>query len=245
MDRQVTAERDDTSTRVALLDWDGSLHRGLTLRSWTLYLSERDLLPQAIADAIEERFSAHEEGDFPYSRLTRETPELYARGLQGVSQAELRAYARSYVEQDARALFPFSRELLESLVERGIETLVISGSPNETLAVHQEVLPLSRQWGITVGVRDGRYTGELELNPAEQSAKERVVSTAADGASVVLAIGDSEADLPMLELAESRIVVDNDSLFSDDEATLHLSPDATDDGGLAALRAFILRTLDG
>jgi phosphoserine phosphatase len=172
-----------------------------------------------------------------------ETPELYARGLEGVRQADLQAHARTYVEQDVRALFPFSRVLLESLVERQVEPLVISGSPVETLATHQELLPIRRHWGITVAVRDGLYTGELELNPAEQAAKERIISTAVEGARVVLAIGDTEADLPMLELAEVRIVVDNDALLSGDEATLHLAPESTADGGLAALREFILRTL--
>lgn len=229
--------------RVALLDWDNSLHRGLTLRSWTHYLSERDVLPRKIADAIEERYVAYEEGHFPYRRLALETPELYARGLEGVSETELQGHARSYGEADTRALFAFSRPLLESLVDRGIETVVISGSPIETLAVHQERLPLRTLWGITVSVRDGSYTGELECNPAEQTAKDRIISTALEHATVVLAIGDSEADLPMLEMAETRIVVNNDSLFEDDQATLHLSPDSSSDGGVAAVSAFIRRTL--
>lgn len=243
-DPRVSSEQDHPSTRVALLDWDGSLHRGLTLRSWTHYLSEQDLLPAAIAEAIEERFAAYDQGDLPYRRLATETPELYARGLEGVRQAELEAHARSYAEQDICNLFPFSRVLLESLVEREIETLVISGSPVETLATLQELLPIRRYWGIAVVVRDGHYTGELEVNPAEQTAKERVIATAVEGARVMLAIGDSEADIPMLELAEARIVIDNDALFSDEDATLHLSPDSAGDGGLAALRAFIGRTLD-
>jgi len=244
-DRRVATEREQALTRVALLDWDGSLHRGLTLRSWAHYLGERGLLPDAIVDAIEKRFAAHDQGDLPYRRLATETPELYARGLEGVARAALQGHARSYVDLDIEALFPFSRALLESLVERGIETLVISGSPIETLALHQELLPIRRYWGITVAVRDGLYTGELELNPAEQAAKQHIISTALEQTRVVLAIGDSEADLPMLEMAETRIVVDNDALFSDDEATLHLSPDSTADGGAAMLRAFLDRTLDG
>ena len=88
------------STGVALLDWDGSLHRGLTLRSWTRFLGERGVLPDATAEAIEERFAGHERGDFPYRRLAAETPELYARGLEGVEQTELQAHARSYFEVD-------------------------------------------------------------------------------------------------------------------------------------------------
>ena len=243
-DRPATAGEDRASARVALLDWDGSLHRGLTLRGWTHHLSERGLLPKDIAAAIEERFVAYDREELPYRRLATETPELYARGLEGVRQAELQASARAYfAERDGRAVFPFARTLLESLVERGIETLVISGSPVETLSLHGERLPIRRHWGITVAVRDGRYTGQLELNPAEQSAKERIISTAVQGARVVLAVGDSEADLPMLELAEARIVVDDDALFGDDRATLHLSPDSTGDGGLAELPEFIQRTL--
>jgi phosphoserine phosphatase len=238
-DRRPTPGQERTPRRVALLDWDGSLHRGLTLRDWTHYLGERDLLPDAIVDAIEERFAAYDRGELPYRRLAKETPELYARGLEGVPRRELRAHARPYVERDVRALYPFSRVLLESLVERDIESLVISGSPIETLAVHQEVLPIRRYWGITVAVREGTYTGELELNPAEQAAKDRLISTVVEGTTVVLAVGDSEADLPMLEMARSRIVVDNDALLADDEATLHLSPDSMDGGGLAALAAFI------
>lgn len=234
---------DQPATRIALLDWDDSLHRGLTLRDWTSYLSERDLLPGSIADAIEERYAAYDEGDFPYRRLALETPELYARGLEGVAQAELQAHARSYVDRDAQAVFAFSRPLLEGLVERGIETVVISGSPIETLAVHQERLPIRRLWGITVAVRNGWYTGELESNPAEQSAKDRIISTALEDATAVLAVGDSEADIPMLEMAQARIVVGNDALFGDDEATLHLSPDSMADGGIVAVRGFIFRML--
>ena len=230
---------------VALLDWDNSLHRGLTLRTWTPYLGERDLVPGDIVDAIEERYAAYDQGDLPYRRVATEAPELYARGLEGVRRAELRAHARSYVERDAREVFPFSRVLLQSLLEREIESLVISGSPIETLALHQEPLRISRLWGITVAVRDGVYTGQLELNPAEQTAKEEVISTSLRTARVMLAIGDSEADIPMLEAAEARIVVDNDDLFSGDERTLHLSPDSTSDGGVAKLRGFIAQTLDG
>ncbi len=238
-------EQEQPSGRVALLDWDDSLHRGLTLRDWTHYLGERELLPGGIVDAIEERYAAHDQGELSYRRLATETPELYARGLEGVAQAELEALARPYVDMDRNALFPFAQTLLESLVERDIEPLVISGSPVETLRLHREQLPIGRLWGITVEVREGLYTGELELNPAEQTAKDRVISTALERATVVLAVGDSEADLPMLESAQARIVVDNDDLFSDDEATLHLSPDCTDDGGLSMLEAFIRRTLDG
>lgn len=94
-----------------------------------------------------------------------------------------------------------------------------------------------------MAVRDGLYTGELERNPAEQTAKDHIISTALEDARVVLAIGDSKADIPMLEMAEARIVVGNDALFSDDQATLHLSPDSTSDGGIAAMRAFMLRAL--
>lgn len=231
--------------RVALLDWDGSLHRGLTLRSWTLYLRERDVLQADLAEAIEERFASHEAGKFPYRRLTIETPALYARGLEGVAPATLRAHARAYVEEDSRALFAFSETLLESLVERQIDTVVISGSPVETLAVHQERLAIREFWGIALEERDGRFTGELALNPAEQTAKDRIVSTALEQADVVLAIGDSEADLPMLEAAQTRIVIDNDALLDDDGATLHLAPDSLDDGGMAELKAFMRHSLDG
>ena len=243
-ERQARGGHERAATRVALLDWDNSLHDGLTLRSWTPYLWERGLVSKDVVDAVEERYAAYDQGDLPYRRLAMEAPELYARGLQGVRRSELQAQARSYVDQDTYDLFPFSRVLLESLVERKIESLIISGSPIETLAVHQELLPISRLWGITVAVRDGLYTGDLELNPAEQTAKEEVISTAIKEARVMLAVGDTEADIPMLEAAEARIVVDNAALFSDDEKTLHLSPNSTSDGGVAKLRAFISQTLD-
>lgn len=242
--RRGSEGQERTAGRVALLDWDDSLHRGLTLRDWAHYLGNRELLPEAIVEAIEDRYAAYDQGDLPYRRLATETPELYARGLEGVRQAELQACARSYVEQDIRNLFPFARALLASLSDRKIEPFIISGSPIETLVIHQEQLPISRLWGITVAVRDGLYTGELELNPAEQTAKDDVISTAVEGARVMLAVGDSEADIPMLEMAEARIVVDNADLFGHEAKTLHLSPDATSDGGLAKLRAFIARTLD-
>ena len=58
------------------------------------------------------------------------------------------------------------------------------------------------------------------------------------------AAGDTEADVPMLEAAEARIVVDNQALFGGDEKTLHLSLDSTSDGGAARLRAIIAQTLD-
>lgn len=230
--------------RVALLDWDNSLHRGLTLRNWSHYLGERGLLPGAVVAAIEARYAAYDEGDFPYRRLATEAPELYARGLKGVRQVDLQTDARAYVERDVLEVFAFSRVLLDCLVDREIETLVVSGSPTETLAIHQERLPIRQFWGITTVVRDGRYTGELELNPAEQTAKDDVISTAVKEARVMLAVGDTEADIPMLDAAEARIVVDNDDLFSGDEATLHLAPDSTSDGGLAELRAFLGRVLD-
>jgi phosphoserine phosphatase len=88
--------------------------------------------------------------------------------------------------------------LLPFLSGQAIHALVASGAPSEVLDAYTHTLPIGLSSGVAGTVRGGVFTGDLDLNPAVAETKQAIVAEVAERAEIVLAVGDSTADLPLL-----------------------------------------------
>ena len=200
--------------RVALLDWDNTLHDGWTLEPWVRFLVARGQAPERLAIDGEQLTRDYLEGRLDgHSDLAHRANTLYATSAAGWRTADVAALVGPFLDEVDRPLvFGFVPALLAWLVEHGIQPVIVTGAPAELVAGYVE--PAGAQVvGLTLDHADGRYTGALRRNPGPGEEKERAVADVlAAGDEVALGMGDSESDLPLLEAGERQVVVGNPDL---------------------------------
>jgi phosphoserine phosphatase len=205
---------DPRARRVALLDWDNTLHHGWTLEPWVRFLVDRGQAPVSLAVDGEQLTRDYLEGRLDgHSDLAHRANTLYAAAAAGWASTDVAALVAPFLDEVDRPLvYGFVPALLAWLVEHGIEPVVVTGAPAELVAGYVESAG-GRVLGLTLAEADGRYTGAIGRNPGPGAEKARAVTEMlAGGYEVVLGAGDSESDLPLLQAARHQLVVGNPAL---------------------------------
>ena len=205
---------DGRGRRVALLDWDNTLHHGWTLEPWVRYLVDKGQAPPSLAVEGEQLTRDYLEGRLEdHSDLAHRANTLYAAAAAGWATADVAALVGPYLDEVDRPLvYPFVPALLAWLVDHGIEPVVVTGAPAELVTPYVEPAG-GRVVGLTLAESGGRYTGAIGRNPGPAAEKTRAVAEVlADGCEVVLAAGDSVSDLPLLRAGRRQLVVANPDL---------------------------------
>ena len=194
--------------KVALLDWDGTLRDGLLLRDWADYLKAERIISSVRFNAYFQIVQAYLEGIISYDILTHKAPIAYAQALRGASFAVLKDAAKNFSSTDIASgkILPFTVPLLKQLIQFGIEPVVVSGSPQDLLETYMVPLGISTLFALRLETKGDVYSGNIQDNPATFDAKS-VIASQFDSENVLLAMGDTEADIPLLAKAASRIIV--------------------------------------
>lgn len=213
---------------IALMDWDNTLRPGFTILDWSSYLASKHLFNKRYLRDLFDAISDYGAGKVSYLELSERAPELYALGLHGSNVAAVAGCASEFVENDRHSLFSFTSGLHEFLRRQQIEAIVISGAPIEVLHAYQKRFGWSAIFGVRVEVADGIYSASLTSNPAGAVAKETIVHQLGSDRKVLLAIGDSESDVPLLDAAQYKIVVDSDGVIADSTDVLRIKSDVSE-----------------
>jgi phosphoserine phosphatase len=233
---KISREEDLTTRGLALLDWDNTLRPGFTIVEWTRFLSIHDCFSAHFANEVESTVDAYSRKEISYDHLTETLPLLYGEGLAGRHESRARSLARIFAEIDTSRIFPFARELIHLLKSFSLRVIVVSGAPAEPLLPFLATLRLDGLYALTVQVELGKYTKRLSVNPATTAGKVAVVEELGREAPIIFSMGDSHADLPLLEAARHRVVMDNPGLMEAGLTVQHFpaKPTAQDLGKLAA-----------
>jgi HAD superfamily phosphoserine phosphatase-like hydrolase len=210
--------------KLALIDWDNTVRPGWTIRDWARHLESLDLVSEsttASVDAIIEQYSA---GHLSYEQMAEAVLQALADGLRGQSATLVAAQAPRFIENDKTHLYPFAKSLFAALSERGISLVIISGAPEEVLDAAALRYGLADIHGSTFEIRDGRYLGTIKINRASKAEKRNAVVTLLGKSSAFIAVGDSDADLPLLENSRLSLVVDSPQLASKVPNSLLIKP---------------------
>ncbi|MFN8620024.1 MAG: haloacid dehalogenase-like hydrolase [Chloroflexota bacterium] len=195
--------------RVALLDWDNSLHPGFTLGPW-LHALARDDHEAAAGRRFDAARAAYDAGTLPYDDFAGLAEELYTALADGRPVAELDALAASFVRSDR--LRPGTTDLVAALLARDVRPMLISGAPIEVLRAHATTLGIAPEdvTGWRLAGDGDRYVGRLASgNTARGGSKAAIVAElVAAGATIVLGLGDSSADRPLIEAARIGAWID-------------------------------------
>jgi phosphoserine phosphatase len=205
----VTVPGDRSAGRIALLDWDNSLHAGFTMSPW-LHALARDEREVDVARRFDAALAAYEAGTMAYDAFAGLAETLYTGLADGRSVAEVRAIADRFVRDDP--LRPGTPQLVDALLAAGIRPVLISGAPIEVLSAHAAALGFAPRdvTGWQLEQRGDVYVGRLASgNTAQGGAKAALVDRlVAAGDQVVLGVGDSPADRPLVDAARIGAWID-------------------------------------
>ncbi|HEX8267688.1 MAG TPA: haloacid dehalogenase-like hydrolase [Pyrinomonadaceae bacterium] len=197
----------------ALIDWDGTVRSGFTIVSWAKFLVKNKIISGQIIKDLENLFDLYSKKQLTHDQLAEHSANVYANYIQGVTVDILKGQAVLFTESDRFHLINLSFKLLDYLKDRGVTLIAISGTPLEILSQYKHLLALSYVYALELEHFDGIYTGNIISNPGISETKKRLAeSLIKKDWQVIVAMGNSESDIPLFEAAQIRVIVNNSDL---------------------------------
>jgi phosphoserine phosphatase len=208
--------------RIALLDWDNTLHEGWTLVRWSKFLGQEGLIPgdAKLAEKLRQLLAEYPNG-LSHDELAAQTAELYAHAISSTTSSEIKDAAQRFVA-DSRHFRPYRwvDTFLRGLRDYGIAPVIISGAPAEVLSAwamtRKEILAACfglQAPNATSAALPNEFMSAITpglVNPATSEGKQQLVDQLMrTRRQVMLGVGDSASDLPLWEGAKAAIYVGN------------------------------------
>jgi phosphoserine phosphatase len=212
----------DACSSIAVLDLDNTLAHGWLIQRWVHELCDAGLSDSSeSALQLDELFDEYgADPDYGHDHLARQAATVYASAMSGISVVDVASLARrvvgGYLGQGG-SVFPSTQPLLTGLRERGIRPVLVTGAPGEIAVPLAEAIGIHSVFPLTLGQRDGRFTGDIEVNHGLASTKRQVCTALIENSEcdVLVAVGDSEGDRPMWEAAQVSVRVGGPSGAAD------------------------------
>src|SRR3989344_689693 len=204
---------------VAAFDIDGTVFRSSLLIELVERLIERDVFPhEARAEFDEERHRwLDRKGD--YEAYINKVVQVFVGQLKGVPYEEVKNIAGEIIEEKHNHVYRYTRDLIKDLKEKGYYLLAISHSPKFIVDGFGYEHGFDKVYGsfFTTGA-SGNFTGEGEdwdILQNKNAILTRAVRKEALTLEESVAVGDTESDIGMLEMAERAIAFNpNQALYT-------------------------------
>lgn len=195
--------------RVAIFDVDGTIFRSSLLIQVVNRLIEKEVFPPSTRRVYEREFERwlNREGD--YDEYISAVVQAFVKHLKGVHYSALADAAEEIVDEQWKRTYRYTRDLLKSLKKRGYFLLAVSHSPKTVLDKFCPRLGFDKTYGMLYELGPQEcFTGNiieehLILNKAS------IVRRAVEKENLTLqhsiGVGDTETDIPFLEMVAKPI----------------------------------------
>ena len=195
--------------RVAIFDVDGTIFRSSLLIEVVNRLIEKEVFPRSTRRVYEREYERwlNREGD--YDEYINAVVQAFVKHLKGVHYSALADAAEEIVDEQWKRTYRYTRDLLKDLKRRGYFLLAVSHSPKTVLDKFCPRLGFDKPYGML-----------YELGPQECFAgniiekhlilnKASIVRRAVEKENLTLqhsiGVGDTETDIPFLEMVAKPI----------------------------------------
>jgi len=196
------------SSSAVLSDWDFTLVGQFTLFPWAKHLIKLNLInPHTILD-LNKIFLQLEKRVIGYEDFCILTAEVFGKSLIHKTVNEIHNAAAIFANESHLQLYEYSYKLFRLLNKLQVKLFIVSGAPIEPLAAFSEKLGFTVIGALEFESNSaGLYTGNIIINHGLKKEKERVANEINACYKVIVAFGDSESDIPLLKVAEKRVIV--------------------------------------
>ena len=195
--------------RVAIFDVYGTIFRSSLLIQVVNRLIEKEVFPPSTRRVYEREYERwlNREGD--YDEYINAVVKGFVKHLKGVHYSALADAAEEVVDEQSKRVYRYTRDLLKDLKKRGYFLLAVSHSPKTVLDKFCPRLGFDKTYGMLYELGPQEcFTGNiieehLILNKAS------IVRRAVEKENLTLqhsiGVGDTETDIPFLEMVAKPI----------------------------------------
>ncbi len=192
----------------AVFDIDGTVSRHSLTVEVSQEMCRRQLIPGVDYGSVEAaeaswRHSRNNDDYLTYLALTVGT--LY----DNLAQLEVAVYDRvleDVLERLGRQVYFYPLQLIKDLRQQGYYILALSGSEHQSVARFCSRYDFDDCLGSDFERRDGRFTGKIDFTVfAKGDYLQQLIDKHGLDLAGSVAVGDTEIDIPMLELVERPI----------------------------------------
>lgn len=195
--------------KVAIFDVDGTIFRSSLLIELVETLVDNASFPKEARKEYEKQHARWLDREGDYDEYIMAVVQTFRKHLQGLHYGELAEAADQVVEAQWKRSYRYTRELLKDLKQKGYFLLAVSHSPKTVLDRFCPRLGFNKSYGLVyeIGPQD-LFTGAV----ADEHLifnKANVVHRALEKENLTLThsigVGDTESDIPFLELVAKPI----------------------------------------
>jgi phosphoserine phosphatase len=200
------------SKQHVLLDWDGVLRPGFLIIDWAAHLQDRKAFAPSELQTMRDQLLDYQRGRLSYPEIAKGIPAHYGEGLKGFDVNEHQRIAVEYIlsEEFRSSLSPLGNLILDFLRRAPtLDPIIVSGAPGSVLRPFGATCGVEHVWAVEIEIEDDIFTGRILDNPAVRERKEQLIAERLATESILLGVGDSESDYPMLNAATYRIAIGN------------------------------------
>jgi len=209
---------------IALFDWDKTIRKdGYVIYDFIEILAKNNIIDKNIKNEMDMILSEHSEGKDTYTEFAKRVIKTYGKYISEVRTEDLKSSLEEFEElenKNNRIYSIMEQRIFPFLLERGIEPIIISGSPQEPIDLYKKRMNFQRAYAIQFEADNGKYTENCIVNTAIGEGKEIIVKELLKEepeTKIVFAFGDAEADIPLLVSAKQGFV-NNSNRFLDRES---------------------------
>ena len=194
---------------MAVFDVDGTIFRSSLLIILVEKLIERGVFPESMRAEYEKEQLHWLEREGDYESYISAMVASFVGNLKGVHYGELADAAEDAVSLHSKRVYRYTRDLISELRERGYYMLALSHSPKTILDKFCPRLGFDKTYGTIyeIGPQD-LFTGKISDEHLIYN-KANILKRAVEKENLTLAhsvgVGDTESDIPFLEMVASPI----------------------------------------
>lgn len=203
---------------VAFFDIDGTVFRSSLLIEVVEGLIREGVFPEAARERYAEEHFAWQSREGKYETYIEAVVESFLEHIKGVHYGEFADIGRSVVAVQSKRVYRYTRDLIGRLKRDGYVVIAISQSPKTILDEFCDQYGFDKVYGrmYEIGPQD-RFTGaviDVHLIENKANIARRVFDRdpALTRAGSV-AVGDTEGDIPLLEVVENPICFNPNQLL--------------------------------
>lgn len=195
--------------KFAVLDVDGTIFRSSLLIELVERMVERGVFPKSVRDYYATEHKEWQEREGGYNEYINAMVQAFKEHIKGVHYGDFADIAREVVAEQSKHTYKYTRDLIKELKKQDYYILAISHSPKTILDEFCTTLGFDKVYGMIyeIGPSD-LLTGVIAeehiiLNKA--NILRRVIEKEGLDIKGSIAVGDTEGDLPILEMVERPI----------------------------------------
>ena len=195
--------------KVAIFDVDGTIFRSSLLIELVEALTKEEVFPEETRQTYQKEFDAWRDRKDTYEKYITAVVGAFVKNIKGVPYENFVHVAETVVSNQKDHVYRYTRDLVKELKNKDYYLLAISQSPKGILDEFCDELGFDKVYGrfYELGPED-RFTGEIVDSHLIMN-KANIVRRAVEKENLTLkgsiGVGDTEGDIPVLEMVDQPI----------------------------------------